>query len=432
MAKSTRKRRDALNDMLDDLRLKSRRVLAKLSVMLGVDITYFIRGGLWLSIPQFVNYALGFVRSIFFARYTPQAIYGQFSFVNSVANTLVPLTLPGIKTALTETTARGNTGSLPLAAKTRAKWSLLSTLATIFVAIYYFLAQERDLALALILLSALTPWLSAGQVVQAYFSGQKRFDMVSWINILQAILNTIAIIVVIFLRKDIVWLVGVNYGTQLLLNLFYYYREARKVRNEPVDPLLVKYGKAFTWAEAIQAVAIGLDSVILGFTAGFVDVAIYQIATLIPRNLNSLLKTLTPISMPKIAENPDKLIYSKNTKRLLGILLGVNFAIILVSMLLIPVVLLLLYGTAYSASIGLAQLLMLSLAFSLPGYFFTAALQARKRTRPLYTANLIYGIMQIVLLLSLAPRFGAYGIVASRILSNWVTIIYAWAQVRKI
>ena len=418
--------------MWQKIRQKINQRIAHLSEKLELDVRYFVKGGSWLSVPFFVNYGLGLLRTIFFARFTSQVVYGQFGFINSVSSTFDTLTLPGINTALTETVARGNLGSLALAAKTRARWSLLATLGMAGMAVYYAIRGETALVAGLLLAGALTPLISAFQVVQAYYSGQKRFDLVSKLMVSYSILNTISIVVILWVGKGLVWLVAVNYGLQLLLYFLLYQRAAQQARLAPADPEVIRYGRSLTWAQAISTVAFELDGFILGLTAGFAEVAIYQIASVFPEAIKSFMKMLTPMAMPKIAENPDKQIYSPRTRRHLVMLTGINIFVVLVAMAVVPFMILLLYGESYRSSIPLFELLMLSLATSLPGYFFTAAFQARKQTRTIYLFNIVYGVLQIGTLLIFVPWLGVIGLAISRLITRWLSVIYQWYEVRKL
>ena len=195
---------------------------------------------------------------------------------------------------------------------------------------------------------------------------------------------------------------------------------------------MVTYGRALTWAQAIGLVASYLDRVVLGFSAGFVDVAIYNIASVLPRSAKGLMKMLTSLSMPKIAEHPDKRVYTRRTRIHLLFLLVLNLLVVFAAIVVIPVILPLLYGDRYLASVRYAQLLMLSLAVGWPSAFFAAALQARKQTQAIYRFNLIYGVLQVSTLIVFVPLWSVLGIVLSRIITRWGATLYQWYAVTKI
>ena len=98
------------------------RTLASLSSRFEIDLAYFVKGGLWLSLPLVVSSLLGLVRTVFFARLADQELYGQFGFVVGVIGLFAILSLPGMGIALTQTVARGNHGALIDAARARARW----------------------------------------------------------------------------------------------------------------------------------------------------------------------------------------------------------------------------------------------------------------------------------------------------------------------
>jgi len=161
-------------------------------------------------------------------------------------------------------------------------------------------------------------------------------------------------------------------------------------------------------------------------------VAIYTVASFLPESLKGFVKTLTPLAMPKIAEQPGKRVYSPQTMTRLLFLLILNLLVVLVAILAIPTILAFFYGELYAASRTYAQLLMLSLVAGWPSSFFDAALQARKRTRDIYCFNLIYGALQVSSLIIFVPLWGILGIVLSRIVTRLGATLYQWYAVTKI
>ena len=406
--------------------------LIQLSGVLGLDLRYFIGGGLWLLLPFTVNNLLGIIRTIFFARLLEQEVYGQFTFVNATVGTLAILTLPGISTALVETVARGNWGSMIDAARARALWGSLGTLAMTSLSLYFYSQGQYQLVIAMLISGVFLPFVSAFQVVQPYHSGRKQFKMVGLIRTGIVILSTSLLLLVLWLGGGLIWLVLVDSASKLIFYFTFFLFAKSEVLDSPHDPEVVSYGRALTGAQAIGSIAAYLDSVILGFTAGFVDVAIYRIASVFPNNYKSLTKMLSTLSLPKLAEHPNKRVYTQQTRRQLFYLLAINLTFVIVIIAIIQFIIPILYGEHYKSSVIYAQLLMLSFIFGLPNSFFVAALQARKQTRAIAHANLIFGGLQIGALLIFVPILGIMGIVLSRIISRWSSAIYRWNAVSKI
>jgi len=103
-----------------------------------------------------------------------------------------------------------------------------------------------------------------------------------------------------------------------------------------VDSNVTQYGKSLTWASVISSIALEFDNVLLGLSIGFIDVAIYRIASIIPEAFRSLSKMMVSLSLPKIAEHPTKRVYTSKNQKRLAICFLFNFFIVLISILLIP------------------------------------------------------------------------------------------------
>ena len=412
---------------------KVRNFIQNLSGRLHLDVGYFLRGGLWLSIPFLVNYALGVLRTVAFARFIDVSTYGKFTWIIGLSGTLSVLTLPGINIALTETVARGNHGSMIDAALARLRWGLLSSLAMVGAALYYsFYKGDTTMMSAILIASAFIPLNSALQVVQGFYNGRKRFDKLSLMTIAVTITSTTILVIVMVMQKGLLWLTATNCIAQVIVYGLFYREALNQVRDSPRDPHMLAYGKSLTWANAISSIAFEMDSVILGVFSGFGNVAIYNIASVLPESLKYFIKMLSPLTLPKIAENPDKKIYTPETRKKLIYLLAFNILFVLVGIIIIPFIITILYTHRYDASIGYAQWLMISLVFGWPGSFFDAALQARKQSRSIYTFNIIYGLLQVGTLIIFVPIWGILGIVFSRIVTRLGSAIYQWYAVSKI
>lgn len=408
------------------------RLFSRLSGRLQLDVGYFLRGGLWLSLPLIGSYILGLVRTVVFARLLAQSVYGQFTFVIALSGAIAIFSLPGLMVALVETAARGNDGATLDASVARWYWGFLSTLALAGWALFYLWQGQAELALAMMAAGLLLPFVASLQMVQAYYNGRKQFARISLSNLLVELLSTVLIFGVIGWGGGLVWLVIANSLGQLIIYAGYYLTILPGVRHAPRDPQMVAYGKALTWAQSITLVGSYLDGIVLGVVASFADVAIYNIAAILPNNLQSSLKLITTLVMPKIAEQPDKKIYTARTRAHLLKLVALNLAFVLLMIGVIAILLPLLYGAQYARSVQYAQLLMIGYVWSLPGYFFLAALQARKQTAAIRNYNLLYALVQIGSLILLTPLWGVLGVVLSRLLTQWITTFYQWRMVRKL
>ncbi len=229
-------------------RNNSQNYFGKLSGILGLDLKYFLSGGIWLLLPFGFNIILGIIRSIFFARLLQQSVYGQFTFVNATMGVLAILTLPGINIALVETVARGNWGSMIDAARARAIFGFLGTIGMAAVSVYFYIEGEDQLVAALLISGAFLPFNSAFQVAQAYHNGRKQIKIVGLMQTGIMSLNTILLILVLMVEGGLIWLVLVDSLSKLLFYLFFYIKARREVIGTPRDPGVVTYGRNLTFA----------------------------------------------------------------------------------------------------------------------------------------------------------------------------------------
>ena len=405
--------------------------LASFGSRFQIDLAYFVKGGLWLTLSLAVSLLLGLARTVFFARLTGQELYGQFGFVTHVIGLFSILALPGMGTALAQTVARGNHGALIDAARSRVKWGALASLLLAGFALYYFYLGETLFVAAFLMGGAFLPFRLAAQVVLGYYNGCKRFDKVSLLSVGVSVLNTLSILLVLWLQQGLLWLIFANGGSQLLLYGAFYLRESRRVQDRSRDPEVVRYGRSLTWAQAIISVTAYVDVVILGFAVSFADVAIYRIAAVLPNSLKSSMQIFRPLVLPKIAEQPKKRFYTKRNHRRLLFLFMLNISVVLVSIAILPTLISTLYGGRYANSVFYAQVLMVSLGIAIPNVVLNASLQAQKQFRTIYRLSLLYGILRISTLIVLVPFWGVWGAVSSCVVARLGTGISRWYCVAK-
>lgn len=407
------------------------RFISLSSRWLQLDVRYFLKGGIWLSLPTLISYPMGLLRTVAFARLAPPELLGQYSFVLSIVGLCTLLSLPGVNTALAETVARGNTGSLITAARTRARWGVLSTVASAAVAIYYFVVeQQADLAVAIVAAGTLIPVTAAGGTVMQYYNGRKQFNRISHANSGLLISKTVLLTLLLLFQSQLLWLV---IGDALLTALFFWllYRSVLgRIDRTKQDEGVIAYGRSLTWANAINVLTNNLDTILLGSFFSFADVALYRIAATLPESSKSLPKLIPTLVLPKIAEKPGKRIFSPAVQKKLLLLQAVNFAGVIIVALLMPWLIPLVFGDTYADAVGVAQLLMLSMAFAWIDAFLVGVLQARKQTKLIYRSNLLAGGLQLGILFVGVPLFGVWGIVASRLLSRWTVALYRWIAAR--
>ncbi|MCB9078072.1 MAG: oligosaccharide flippase family protein [Anaerolineaceae bacterium] len=404
---------------------------SRLGEALHIDFRYFVVGSGWLAFAVGIGYAMGLLRSVAFARLAPSEVYGQYSFVLAAVGMLSVVTLSGVSTALTQAVAQGKYGSFFDAVKIRAVWGSLGSIVVILFGLgYAYYQTDIKFLWAFTAVALFVPFTSCTDLITAYYQGVKRFDLVSWLNSGAIILTTAGLAIGLWAHLDFVWLLVINSLASLLVPLVLYRSVITQARSSPVDPDLFSYSWSLSVANAIGTMAFYLDSVMLGFFSSFNAVALYRIAAVLPENSKVFFKIMTSLLMPKLAETTDRKFYGHNNRNRMFLLLGLNITVVAMAIVLIPYIILLLYGQAYSQSAIYAQGMFLSMGLSGVDAVSLAVLQAQKRADVIFRANLLYGVLQISSLIILVPRLGIGGIVISYIISRWAIGLYRWRAIR--
>lgn len=404
---------------------------SRLGEALHIDFRYFVVGSGWLAFAVGIGYAMGLLRSVAFARLAPSEVYGQYSFVLAAVGMLSVVTLSGVSTALTQAVAQGKYGSFFDAVKIRAVWGSLGSIVVILFGLgYAYYQTDIKFLWAFTAVALFVPFTSCTDLITAYYQGVKRFDLVSWLNSGAIILTTAGLAIGLWTHLDFVWLLVINSLASLLVPLVLYRSVITQARSSPVDPDLFSYSWSLSVANAIGTMAFYLDSVMLGFFSSFNAVALYRIAAVLPENSKVFFKIMTSLLMPKLAETTDRKFYGHNNRNRMFLLLGLNITVVAMAIVLIPYIILFLYGQAYSQSAIYAQGMFLSMGLSGVDAVSLAVLQAQKRADVIFRANLLYGVLQISSLIILVPRLGIGGIVISYIISRWAIGLYRWRAIR--
>jgi len=402
----------------------------KLSKVVKLDLPYYMAGSFWLSLSRFVTAALSLLLSVLFARFTPEAFYGQYKFALSIFSLLAILALPGMDQAISQSVARGFSRSVMHGVRSKIQWSLGACPVLLAIAIYFLSFKDDDLGWAFLISAPLFP-LAQGFANNAFFAGRRRFKETGLFFICRRLVSVALVAGAIFLMGDIISVVTAYLVAIALVNIIVFLYIAREIKGEPDtdDGDLVRYGKNLTAMDIFVSVAQSLDNLLIASFLGFQEVAIFAIAQSIPEAVKGSFKQLASLTLPKFAATEAADVYKKlrvKFTQLLGVGLFAMLALIVALPFLIPAV----YTTKYAASVLPAEILAISVLLSPLRQAVNSALVSQKRTKELYYLNFLTPGCRIILLLTLIPLIGVSGAALSYAIARTVGIIYAWHAVK--
>jgi len=405
-------------------------LLRKSQKFTGTDNIYIAKYGSYLMIGNIISMAAAFLLSIAFARFLPKEIYGQYGYILSIMAILAIFSLQGMNTAIIQGVAKGFEGVLKKGFKTKLKWSLLGSLTSIGVAMYFWLQGNIEFTFSFLIIAAFLPLFKSGGIYQSYLDGKKMFGKKVSYTVLTQLLSTAFLILTLFLTTNLIILILVYFLSYSILRIFFLFYTIKKIKPNKVDsPETISYGKHLSLIGALNIISQQIDKVLLFSFLGPIQLAIYSFATLPIQYIRTPLQNIQELALPKLSVRSGQEIKKTLPKKLLKttvlIILGIGIYIILA-----PYFYKIFYPQ-YMDSVLYSRLFAFTLLV-FPMSMMMLALQAKMKTKELYKINIIRPIIQIIFLLILTPLYGILGVILATLLSHIFYFFLAWYFFKRI
>lgn len=374
------------------------------------DNVYLARGGFWLILGRVIYIAVSFLLAVAFANLLDQAVYGNYRYILSLFGFLSVFSLGGMEMAIIQAVARGLEGSFYSGFKTKLKWGTLGSLAAVLMSIYYLIQGNYMLAIALLFFAIFLPLMNALPVYNGFFEGRKLFNIQMKYNTVVHVISTAVLIVILFLTKNIFWLIAAYFISHTILYCFFFFLTRLKFKpNKKDDPQTISYGKHLSVMQVAGVISGYLDKILLFTLVGAVPLAIYSFALSIPSEIVNILRNISILSFPKFsAKSREEIRLSVKQKFWkFCILVGV---IILLYIIVCPYIYKIFFPR-YLDSIFYSQIYVLSL-LTAPTMLMTAAFRAKAMKRELYILQGL-SFLRLILFFCLIPFFGILGVLIS-------------------
>ncbi|HWP61358.1 MAG TPA: oligosaccharide flippase family protein [Candidatus Paceibacterota bacterium] len=384
------------------------------------DMVYLAHGGFWLTLELAVAIIFSFTLAVVFGHWASKDLYGNYKYVLSLTSLLAAVSLSGIATALTQSTARGHEGALAQGFQLNIRWSIPMSILALGVGVFYFLQNNLFVAVSMLIVALLWPLLSSFSLFDNFLIGRREFSKSAIYSMVSNLFSTLVLVAVLFIGGRAIMLVLAYFVVNTATAAFFYFRAQARARNHETDPDMFRYGFHLSVMSTIGAIANQIDSIAVFAILGPIDLAIYAYAIAIPEQMKNVLKNIVPLSMPKFGQRTLAEIKENIYARMLYLtcIVGVGAGLYALAApwlfaVLFPV---------YLSSVPFSQLYVISLLFMVPGPLAVSALQAHKKTRALYIATNTGPIVLLLTLPGLTYVWGIEGAVASQILYRIVNM----------
>jgi len=392
---------------LKPLKQKLYRLLRWSQKYTKTDMVYLTKGGFWVSIGQAAGAVSGFVLSIAFANLLPKEAFGTYKYLRTIIQILGAVSLTGMGAAVAQSVARGAEGSLRSATKIKLKWALLVTVIALAGAGYYILNDNSELALGLLFIAVLLPFIKGFDLFAPYLKGKQAFRDRTIFNTIRSIVPAASIIATVFVTKDpLVVLLSYLISQALTITGLYFLALYRYRPSDDQEDGSATFGKHLSVMNFFGKVATNLDRILVWHFLGAAQLAVYSFAIAPVRELKKMRTVLETLAFPKLSQRSTQELRRSLPYRLtlLGIIL---IPIIALYILAAPYLYSLLFPR-YMESVLYSQVFAVTLIF-MPVGIIIESLTAHMRQRELYVIKIAPPAVRIVAVVILLPLYGIAG-----------------------
>jgi O-antigen/teichoic acid export membrane protein len=330
---------------------KGRIVIEGLAKMFSLDLSYFIKKGLWVFIRYIAIGITGLLVSVGFTRLGTKELFGQYQFVLNFLAILSVISLPGLNTVALRSVARGKDGIVRKVIRTSFVYSLLAVPIIVGYGVYQIIHENLIMGTTLIMAGCLFPFFYAPNTWYVFFEGKTLFRDASLRIILSNIILAVSMFGALYFKANLFFVVLTFLFVNAVMNWVYYY-EISKKSTEFSDKIDMKYGLNCTIQKFTYSFSDSVPVLVISFIFGFQHLAIYQIAyfliALVIGFISALSATYVPLLFKYKKINYFKIVWQNLA---MGIIFFVGFVIF------IRIFFFVFYSRSYQESYDLAMMI---------------------------------------------------------------------------
>jgi len=419
--------------MIQGIKCKIFEISQKWGKKIGLDLSYFVKNGFWMFLKQIVVMISGMAVSIIFARIASKEIYGNYQFFVSIFSVVSIISIPGLNNSVVRSVSRGNDGDYSVVVKESFFWSLIGVPILLILGAYYF-HISKSLGLSLMVSSIFFPFFYAPNTWNAFLQGKKKYSKITLYSSVQAIVNALATIAILFLYKDNLFIIILFYLLSFtLLNIYYYFKSLKFVENSKKEDDTINYGFFLTKMNFLEMIAENFDKLIVGIFLSPTALATFSIISMIPIKTRLMLKSMMVVVFPKMTSDSFSLAEFLTKKKKILYLFS---AIIIISGIayyfLIDKVNYLFFGKQYAEYYEYSKYFFIFIIICIPSIFLNWYSQAKKIKKAILYANPIYFIIKSSIVISFVYFWGLLGaVIAYNLNAVLLFLIYLFLYKRK-
>ncbi len=410
--------------MLNKIKEKVYKILKWSEKYTKTDMIYLSKGGFWVTITQIITSASSLVLTLFFANYLSKTDFGTYKYIISIYGLLSISSISGLGIAVTQAVSRKEKVLLLPLLKSKIKWGFVGLLLSLMLGGYYLYNGNSILFYGMIISGIFIPFIDPLNIYDAKLTGEKKFNISTKFQTITQIINTIAVIIAIILKLNILIIIAVFLISLLIPRIVIFKKMLRQEALENIQEekntvdKIINYGKHLSVIEVLNSVSKYADKILVFQHLGSIELAIYTFAVSPPEYIATFLGNLQNVFLPKLSEN-------KKIKNISGkIFLFLLFSIMLSILYIIFTPLIFNYFfKSYLESVKLSQIYAISIC-TVALYIPLTIMRARRQIKDLYKYNLIISITSIIILF-ISVRYNLIGVIIGRVIIKFLNLIMA-------
>ena len=384
-------------------------------------MVYLTSGGSWLLAEQVVAAVCALILAVAFGHFASKDLYGNYKYVLSLASLLGAFSLSGINIAMTQSIARGHEGALKQGVRLNLRWSIGIPIIALAIGLYYLITGNPFVAISMCIVALFVPLINSFTLFDTFLLGTRKFSTSASYAMSTNVIIAGALIAVLLFGQRAIFVVLAYFVVNAALDVFFYWRSCRLIKNDEKDPELLRYSFHLSTMGVIGVIADKIDSIVIFTLLGPAQLAIYAYAIAIPEQIKGLLKNIATLSIPRFAQRPIKEIRTSIWHRIALLGCMITFGVILY-IFLIPWIFPILFPV-YITSIPYSQLYAVSIIFTAITYPLLSILQSHKKIKELYFANNVGPVIIIIVLPLFTYFWGIEGAIISQIIYRTTTFL---------
>lgn len=392
-----------------------------------IDAHYLARGTFWSTLSQIIITLSALALSMVLSRHLPKEVYGEYKYILSLVSFLSIFTLSGLGTSVLQSAARGFDGALLKGFHASLRWSAAAWIGALGIAAYYFLHDNYQIAVGVLIGGSLAPIIAATGLATNFLVAKKDFRTLAFHgSIPSTFIPAMALIVTALLTDNPLAFVVVYFITNAAAYFYLYQYTLRMYRPDQAndDPSMVSYAKHLSFMGILGGLAGNLDQILLFHYVGPAQLAIYNFAIGIPDQLKGPLKQLDGMLQARFANHlPASIRENMRNKSLLLFAFGIVCASVYIP--LAPYLFSILFPN-YMEAVPYSQLYALHF-LTLPFAPSSSYLFAKRLIREQYINTALSYMFRIAFIAVGVIGWGLWGlivaIIASRFAGGLVTYV---------